>query len=133
VVNADRAQAGPWETFAIHDLNGGKLQSGDAIYIGTTQSYFMCADAIGSGRSFRWSLNATRRRADLWERMTIYNINAGRMAQGVYETVGGDIVDGDLVAIQSWAGNWMVAEANGKANIDRQNVNAWEVFVFKKK
>jgi hypothetical protein len=133
VVNADRAQAGPWETFAIHDLNGGKLQSTDAIYIGTSNSYFLCADAIGSGRNLRWSLNATRRRADLWERMTIYKINAARLAQGVYETVAGDIVDGDLVAIQSWAGKWMVAEASGKANIDRQNVNAWEVFVFKKK
>ena len=134
IVNADRATAGPWETFAIHDLNGGKLQSTDTIYLTTSSSWFLCADAIRTGRnSFRWALDANRRRGDTWERMTIYKLNAARLAAGVYETVGGDIVDGDSVAIASWAGKWMVAEASGAANIDRDNVNAWEVFVFKKK
>ncbi len=96
-VNATATTAQAWEQFAIDDINGGSLQSGDQVFIraGSGQ-YFQAANGGGS------SLNAASYNRQGWETFRI-----------VKQSGSGTIVNGDVVGLQTvTTGHW-VSAANG--------------------
>jgi len=114
IVNANRDNASTWETFSIRDLNGGSLQSGDAINIETGDGwYFSAVDEGGS------TLNTYAQQAITWEQFYIIRL-AGP----------GEIQNGDQIAIQTLNGHYLVAEGGGGdiVNANRTAVGPWETF-----
>ncbi len=96
-VNATATTVQAWEQFALDDINGGALQSGDQVFIqaGTGQ-YFQAANGGGS------SLNAASTNRQGWETFRI-----------VKQSGSGTIVNGDVVGLQTvTTGHW-VSAANG--------------------
>src|SRR5262249_15158092 len=88
-VNANRPVASTWETFALHDLNGGSLQSGDLVNLQSLDGHFVCAELGGGAGS---TVNATRTQALGWETFRVVKI-AG--------SPGAAVIDGDQIALQT--------------------------------
>src|SRR5258708_6622545 len=44
IVNADRDSASTWETFSLHDLDGGALQNGNLVNLSSMTGKFLCAE-----------------------------------------------------------------------------------------
>ena len=106
-VNANRTAIGPWETFTLKDANGGTLQDGDVVQIGTSDGWWfkpgapLRADAAGS---------------ELFE---IVGIDSGAIGQG------------SRIALRAIAFNkYLCAEGGGGdvVNANRNAIGAWEIF-----
>ena len=133
-VNANRAVIGPWEKFAIIDINGGSLQSGDPVYLLTADgTHYVVAESGGapegtpppSGRVY-----ANRLVGGPWETFII------RKADGS----GGAITNNTQISLQSYNGYYVVAENGGAAEgstppagqvfANRVAVGPWETFTL---
>jgi hypothetical protein len=116
-VNANRNEAGAWETFGIHDLNGGDLRDGDSVTLVCRQPIYLQALNGGGG-----SLKAAGAAEGSWETFTIIKVGDPN----------GVIGNGDEIALQSAQGYYVVAEngGGGVVNADRTSIGAWETFVL---
>jgi hypothetical protein len=115
-VRADRPAIGPWETFMLTDLNGGTLESGNAVNIQAANGMYMVAEGGGGG-----VVNANRPAAGAWERFVIKKVKGN-----------GVIRDQDAIALQAANSQYVVAEGGGggvvKAN--RPAIGPWETFTI---
>ncbi len=113
-VNANRAGAGPWETFAIEDVNGGELRGGDVVRIRTHDgTHYLSAFRGGGG-----SLNA--RSTSAWGGEFLLERVAGQ----------GAIHSGDEVALRTLRDFYVVAEEGGGREVlaNRTARGPWETF-----
>jgi GH18 family chitinase len=103
-----------WETFALDDINGGALVSGDLVFIraGNGQ-YFQALNGGGS------SLNAASNNRLAWETFKIVKANGS-----------GAIVNGDVVGFQTSKGPWISALQGGGGTVVASGAafSAWEQF-----
>jgi len=116
-LNANRDAASTWETFTLFDLNGGTLQSGDLVSLGTLNSHFWCAENGGGG-----VLNATRTDPQDWEAFRVVKIGGSGTA----------INDGDQIALQTKVSGLFVSAINGGGGgvtADKPVASGWEAFV----
>ena len=115
-VVANRSRAAEWETFTIHDENGGKLESGDMIYLASCSGKFMCAEG-GGGRE----VVANRENPSIWEKFCIQKANGS-----------GEIRNGDSVYLRCFNGQFVCAENGGGREVvaNRDRAAQWETFVI---
>lgn len=113
-VVADRAVAGPWETFQVIDLDCGELANGDRVQLKAMNGNFVCAEGGGGAE-----LKADRTAAAEWETFTL-------VIEG-----GGVLRTGAVVSLQSWNGKFVVAEGGGGGVVlaNRDAIGPWEKFV----
>jgi hypothetical protein len=108
-VNANRNWSGPWETFTLRDANGGALQSGDVIQIGTSDGWW-----FRPGEPVR--------------------AIDGPAGSGLFQIVGIDsnaIGSGSRIALRALSLNkYLSAEGGGGdvVNANRTAIGAWEIF-----
>jgi pimeloyl-ACP methyl ester carboxylesterase len=114
-VNANRDNAGPWETFALVDLNGGTLRDGDPVAFQTTNGSYLQAVSGGGG-----AIQAIGGGIGAWETFTIVDL----------DHPGGTVQSWDAVALRSCNGYFVVAESGGGdvVNVNRMAIGAWETF-----
>jgi hypothetical protein len=121
-VNADRSSAGPWETFTMHDLNGGELRDGDTVtFLTDNRTTYLQAEQGGFPNARMLAIGGGE---GPWETFTILNLTRpGR-------TIG----TGDQIALRSVNGYFAVAEGGGGpgsvVNVNRTAVGAWETWVL---
>jgi len=117
-INVNRATAQGWETFTLYDQNGGTLQNGDLINLGTFDgTHFWCAENGGGG-----AVNATRTDPQDWETFRVVKIGG----------TGTAINDGDQIALQTKVLGVFVSAVNGGgAGVTGSATTAstWETFV----
>jgi len=116
-VNANRPVAQGWETFTLYDLNGGTLQNGDLVSLGTANGHFFCAENGGGS-----VLNATRTDPQDWETFRVVKIGGS----------GSAVNDGDQIALQTKVSGLFVSAINGGGGgvtADRPTASGWEAFV----
>jgi beta-glucanase (GH16 family) len=116
-LNANRDAASTWETFTLFDLNGGSLQSGDLVSLGTLNGHFVCAENGGGG-----AVNATRTDALDWETFRVVKLTGS----------GAAVNDGDQIALQTKvSGLFVSAQNGGGAGVIANGPQAqgWEAFV----
>lgn len=86
VVTANRESIGSWETFALHDLNGGALMNGDMVTFRTTvpnfanQRVYLQADRNGEAPDAR--LMAIGRQEAAWETFVVIKPGGGEIHSG---------------------------------------------------
>jgi hypothetical protein len=112
-INANRSAAGPWETFTLHDLDGGNLDHGDSIRIRTWDNvhYFIAGpDGV---------IHANSANAGAWEVFTLERRDGP-----------GRVNEGDIVGLRSAHNLWVVAEGGGgrEVNANRTGFGPWEEF-----
>lgn len=113
-VNANRAGAGPWETFTLLDLDGGALSHGDQVRLRTWDGRHF-VQAPGGGR-----LDARSTTAGAAETFTLERV-AGP----------GQVRDNDQVGLRSTTEQrWMSAELGGGGRVlaNRPTLGPWETF-----
>jgi glucose/arabinose dehydrogenase len=134
VVNANRTAIGPWEKFALIDLNGGTLQSGDAVHVLAPNGvHYVVAEGGGApegtpppnGRVF-----ANRTVPLQWETFII----------GKADGTAGVITNNQQITLQSYLGYFVVAEGGGapqgspppagEVYANRVVVGPWETFTI---
>lgn len=117
-LKADARAALQHETFALRDLNGGFLASGDSIFIRPQKATFLIAQN-GGGRAVRADSNNTAE----WE--TFYVIKMGG-------SPGPTIRNGDSIALRVHNGQYVVAEngGGGAINANRYVAMEWETFTI---
>jgi len=99
-VTATATVAQGWETFAMIDVNGGALQSGDSVFIQASNGqYFQALNGGGS------SLNAASSSRLGWETFKV--VKAG----------GGAVNSGDVIGLQASSGAWVSAENGGGGRV----------------
>jgi hypothetical protein len=96
-INANVGWQLPWESFYLHDNNGGDLNSGDQVTIRTTPGWYFSADQGGGG-----GLYANRTTPLTWETFTIVKMNGY-----------GRIEEGDTFALRTNDGAHYVTATNG--------------------
>jgi hypothetical protein len=112
-VDANRWQPGPFTRFAILDLNGGPLRSGDPVAIQSHGGLYLTAEDGGGGEVFARSLDA---RED--EVFRIWKVGGS-----------GAIQRGDGVALQARSGHYLVAEPGTfKVTATRPSIGPAETF-----
>ncbi len=111
-VNANRPAGGPWETFDVRDLNGGALESGDAVELRTVDGQHALTVETGT-------LRVTAR------------AGAGAGATFALERLAGPgpIASGEQVALRAGA-LYVAAEGGGGGvlHANRTAVGPWESF-----
>jgi hypothetical protein len=115
-VNANRVAAGPWETFTLVDLDGGSLDSGDAIQLKTSDGqHYLLAELGGGARA-----DATSTNAGPWETWTLVGLESDSIGPGA------------RVALRASTGHYLVAEGGGggEVNANRAAIGPWETFVI---
>jgi hypothetical protein len=118
VVNANREVASTWETFTLHDLDGGDLVSGDLVWLAALNGQFVVAEEGGGG-----AVNANRVTPLDWETFRIVKLGG---------SAGAAIRDGDQIALQTKTRGLFVCalEGGGGALVaDRMVPLGWETFV----
>jgi hypothetical protein len=117
VINADRDNAGSWETFTLHDLDGGGLRDGHRVTMRTDNGSFLQADGGGPG-----AMLAVGGSEGPWETFTISNLDQSGQAIG----------SGTHVALRSVNGYFTVAESGGYdvVNVNRTGVGPWETWTL---
>ncbi len=116
-VNADRSNAGAWETFTIAKLNGvGPIKSGDTVAIRTGSGHYLRATSNGA-------LDAEALSIGTWEQFTLIN----------HSNPDSGIANGDQISFKSVHGKHIVAESDGDAHADRTDIGSWEKFIIEKK
>lgn len=98
-LNANRTVQGPWESFYMHDQNGGTLNDGDTVTIRTTSGWYWSATNGGGS-----TLYANQTAAITWEVFTIQKRNGTGMIQ-----------DGDTYALKTYDGTHYVNGVYGGA------------------
>ncbi len=118
VVNANRPQAGAWETFTLIDKNGGILMNGDAVNFKTATGHFLVAEGSG-GRE----VLANRTAPGPWETFVMVKVKG---------SAGQEIVHGDAIALRASSGQYLVAEGGGGGvvNANRNAIGPWETFIL---
>ncbi len=118
VVNANRPQAGAWETFTLIDKNGGILMNGDAVNFKTATGHFLVAEGSG-GRE----VLANRTAPGPWETFVMVKVKG---------SAGQEIVHGDAIALRASSGQYLVAEGGGGGvvNANRNAPGLWETFTI---
>jgi hypothetical protein len=134
VVNANRTAIGPFEKFALVDLNGGALQSGDAVHISAPNGVHY-VEAYGGGAQQGATPPLGRVFADRtvpqqWETFII------RKADGT----SGVITNNQQITLQAHLGYFVVAEGGGapqgsmppagEVYANRTAVGPWETFTL---
>ena len=118
-LTASSNAAGPSETFAITDLNGGPLASGDAVYVASAGgNYLSAADGGGGALTF----GATTAGAD--ETFELVLVDAGS---------GVPIAAGDQVGLRTKVTGSYVSAINGGGGQVLANApwdRGWETFTF---
>lgn len=134
VVNANRTVIGPWEKFALVDLNGGALQSGDAVHISAPNGvHYVMAYGGGAPQGATPPLGrvfADRTVPQQWETFII------RKADGT----SGVITNNQQITLQAHLGYYVVAEGGGapqgsmppagEVYANRTAVGPWETFTL---
>jgi hypothetical protein len=114
LVTADRWRPGPFSSFAITDLNGGALRSGDPVTIQAHNGFYLEAEDGGGGAVYA---RAFEDGPD--ETFTIWKAEGGI----------GPIGSGDAVAFQTRSGHYLVAEGpSGVIHANRVGIGPWETF-----
>jgi beta-glucanase (GH16 family) len=116
-IHADRDAASTWETFTLFDLNGGSLQNGDLVSLGTLNGHFVCAENGGGG-----AVNATRTDALDWETFRVVKLTG----------TGAAVNDGDQIALQTKVSGLYVSAQNGGGSgviANGPQAQGWEAFV----
>lgn len=115
-IRADRSGAGPWETFDLVDLDGGALEGGDEVALGTHDgAHFVKALGGGGGE-----VTADATAIGPWERFTLER------------TGGGEARSGDAIGLRASSGHYLVAEQGGGSDVraNRTARGPWETFVL---
>jgi hypothetical protein len=114
---ADRSVAAEWETFQLVDQNGPPLRSGDQSALRANNGQFVCAEGSGGG-----GLVANRSAIGEWERFTILRADGS----------GGEIANGQQVALRTSNGHFVCAEGGGGREVvgNRRAIQAWETFTI---
>lgn len=130
-VSANATSAGACETFTLYDVNGGKLQNGDQVYLQAANGDFWSAENGGSSScgGCKSPVVANRAVAASWETFTIHKV-------GGIDSI---IRDGDSISLQSSAGDYVVADNGGSngctcdsgVNANRPVAHEWETFVIR--
>ena len=68
-VVANRGALGAWETFTLHDLNGGNLVDGNKVTLQAANGKYVCAEGGGGG-----AVVANRGAVGAWETFTFRRI-----------------------------------------------------------
>ncbi|HXI57330.1 MAG TPA: glycoside hydrolase family 16 protein [Polyangia bacterium] len=115
-VTATAIDAQAWETFALVDINGGSLDSGDRVFIRAGNGQYLQA-ANGGGSTLSAGGNDTQ----AWETFTL-----------IKQSGGGSIKTGDVVGLQTVSGGWVSAENGGGGTVFAYGgaLGAWESFVI---
>jgi hypothetical protein len=115
-VSATATSAQGWQLFTIQDINGGDLESGDAIFI-TAENAQMWQAWNGGGST----LNAGSNNQLGWETFRI-----------VRRAGSGRVVAGDVVGLQTSGGAWVSAESGGGGTVYAYGgaFGSWEEFRF---
>jgi hypothetical protein len=114
-VNANRIDAGPWETFQLDPLDDAIID-GARVRIRANNDQFLVAQNHGGG----W-LHADSNKAGTWETFTLRRI-AGP----------GPLAPGDAMAIETDNGHYVVAQGGGGGEVtaDATAIGPWETFTF---
>ena len=104
---------GQCETFILLDDNGGELDSGDVIHLGS--GGFWASAELGGGDPMSY-VNVNRSWIQSWETFTIEKPGGGR------------IVGGDTVFLRSVNGYYMTAEPDASVTCNRPAAGLWEQF-----
>lgn len=91
------------------------LKFGDKISLKSDHNKFMVAESDGK-------LNANRDVADSWEKFEI--VRSGDTKNNIYVTFG------DTISLRSCHGKYVVAESDGSANANRDDIGDWEKFTL---
>ncbi|HSC88520.1 MAG TPA: glycoside hydrolase family 16 protein [Polyangiaceae bacterium] len=112
-VVATATTAAAWETFALDDLNGGSLVSGDRVRIRAGNGQWF--QALNGGGS---SLNAASASALDWETFTLEKPG------------GGTIQSNDIVGLRTFGGQYISAQNGGGGTVFAYgaSLGAWERF-----
>jgi subtilisin family serine protease len=113
IVNANRDNPGPWETFTLQDLNGGELWDGDSVTLQTVNGPYLQA-VDGGGGAF-------------------LAIGGGPWAHETFTVVllsgpDGRVDNDEIIALRSANGYYVVAEGGGGdiVNCNRTAIGSWE-------
>jgi pimeloyl-ACP methyl ester carboxylesterase len=115
MVNANRNDVGPWETFTLFDLNGGTLMDGDPVAFQTNSSHYL--QAVWGGGD---TMLAVGGYVGPWETFTLVDL----------DRPGGAVQSWDAIALQGNYGYFVVAEQGGGdvVNANRTWIGPWETF-----
>lgn len=116
-VSAKSGSVGDCETLTFYDLNGGTLESGDAVWINIYGQPYNFTASYGGGSS----LYATSQWGGSYETFTFTKTSGF-----------GTLQDGDQVTMQAFYGQYCAAEGGGGArvNCNRVAVGPWETFTL---
>jgi hypothetical protein len=118
-LNANRDQIGPWEKFRILDPNNiastREVRYGDIISLHSDHGKYVVAEADGRA-------NANRDAIGPWEKWTILDPNNPNS--------GSVIPDDGRIALKSFHGKYMVAEADHTVNANRDAIGPWEIWAI---
>lgn len=106
-----------WETFVLGDSNAPPFNSGANVTLRADNGMFVCAEGGGGG-----VVNATRFLALGWETFTLLHADGS----------GGEITNGQQIALQASNGQYVVAEGGGGQEVmaNRNAIGPWETFTF---
>lgn len=127
VVNADRTSPQGWETFTLHDMNDGALETGDEVFIQTYYGYYFSVSSCDwygpTSRLRAFGTSTGDCRSSFW----IYKLDGSGNIQW-----GQSITNGDSVAIHAYGGWWIAAEYGGGdiVNVNRYQPSGWETFTI---
>ncbi len=117
MVNANRAEAGPWETFTILDLYGGQLENGDVVRIRTNDGRHYLSAPRGGGYG-----------------LTALPVSPGATEAFLLERVAGPgvVQSGDAIALRTLKDFYVVAEGGGGQHVaaNRPLRGPWETFTI---
>jgi len=118
-LNANRDRIGSWEKFTILDPNNTastrEVKYGDTISLRSYHGKYVVAEADGRA-------NANRDAIGEWEKWTILDPN-NPSSRAI-------IPDDGKIALKSFHGKYMVAEANHTVNANRDAIGAWEIWAI---
>ena len=115
-LTATATAARAWETFALDDLNGGTLNSGDSVTIRTGGGQYLKAQNGGGS-----TLNATATTPQGWETFRIVKASGS-----------GAIKNGDAIGFQTTTGAWITAANGGGSSVAASGaaLSTWEQFAI---
>jgi hypothetical protein len=125
---ANKYGPGPWETFRLIDIDGGKLLNHDRVCLRTSGGHFVVAE-MGGGREVK----ANRTQCGPWETFRIVLVEgpggfplAGAQELPRFAGFGGLL----FVGFQASNGSWVTAEGGGGGNVNanRPAFGDWERF-----
>jgi len=115
-LNGNSKVAQKWETFELIDLNGGVLESGDTIQIGTYDKKHYLGAPKGGGSD----LLANETTPGNWETFTILKKQPGPIRYG------------DSIYLKTYKGQYVVAENGGGKGVkaNQSKTGSWTTFVM---